>query len=217
MRVVFLEDVYGVAEGGDVKDVKNGFARNYLIPQKLALPATKDALARIGRLTKEAEDTRIKTLADMRELSVALNGSRVDVEMRAGASGRLYGSVTNAIVGERLSQMTDREIDRRTIELSEPIRELGSSEVRIRLHPEVDASITVLVHPLGSDADEFLATWLEEQATGDEGEGEQDGSDEVVDGAEGQPEEPTEEPAATVEPAAEEPDVTEDDDSSKSG
>ena len=149
MRVVFLEDVYGVAEGGDVKDVKNGFARNYLIPQKLALPATKDALSRIGRLTKEAEDTRIKTLADMRELSVALNGSRVDVEMRAGASGRLYGSVTNAIVGERLSQMTDREIDRRTIELSEPIRELGSSEVRIRLHPEVDASITVLVHPLG--------------------------------------------------------------------
>ena len=86
MRVVFLEDVQGVAQGGDVKEVKNGFARNYLIPQSLATPATREALQRTAHLGHEAETKRLKTLADMRELSQELNGAQVNVEMRAGAS-----------------------------------------------------------------------------------------------------------------------------------
>ena len=158
MRVVFLEDVPGVARGGDVKEVKNGFARNYLIPKQLATPATHNALQRIRKLQVQSEETRVKRLADMRELASALSGTRVGVEMRAGSSGRLYGSVTAAIVAERLGEMTEREIDRRIVEMDEPIRELGAYDLSLRLHPQVEARISVLVHPAGMTADEYEAS-----------------------------------------------------------
>ncbi len=161
MRVLFLEDVSGVALGGEIKDVKNGFARNYLIPKKLALPATKDAMQRIVRLSRDAEEKRLKTLADMKALGKELDGARVDVEMRAGSSGRLYGSVTNAVVAAELSKMTDREIDRRTIDIPGSIRDIGLHSATIRLHPEVLATISLLVYASGTDPE---ATLLKLQA-----------------------------------------------------
>ena len=167
MRVVFLEDVAGVAQGGDIKEVKNGFARNYLIPKKFAVPATHNALQRVKQFTEQADRTRLRLLEDMRELSETLNGTRIEVEMRAGASGQLYGSVTNAIIADKLSEMADREIDRRSIEIAEPIRQLGSFEVNVRLHPEVQARIETLVHPTGMTADEWLQS-LEESGESDE-------------------------------------------------
>lgn len=167
MRVVFLEDVAGVAQGGDVKEVKNGFARNYLIPKNYAVPATHNALQRVKQYAEQAEKTRLKLLQDMRDLSETLNGKRVSVEMRAGASGQLYGSVTNAIIADKLGEMSDREIDRRSIEIAAPIRQLGSFDVTVRLHPEVQAHIDVLVHPTGMDPDEWLKS-LEPDAGDDE-------------------------------------------------
>ena len=167
MRVVFLEDVAGVAQGGDVKEVKNGFARNYLIPKNYAVPATHNALQRVKQYAEQAEKTRLKLLQDMRELSETLNGKRVSVEMRAGASGQLYGSVTNAIIADKLGAMSDREIDRHSIEIAAPIRQLGSFDVTVRLHPEVQAHIDVLVHPTGMDPDEWLKS-LEPDAGDDE-------------------------------------------------
>jgi large subunit ribosomal protein L9 len=164
MRVVFLEDVAGVAEGGDVKVVKGGFARNYLIPQNLAVPATHNALQRVERLAKEAEVTRLKRLEDMKALAAELDGVHVNVEMRAGSGGRLYGSVTNMIVADELSKLTEREIDRRTIELEEPIRELGFSDVAVNLHPEVEAKISLLVYAMGEDP-EALRKAAEERET----------------------------------------------------
>ena len=157
MRVVFLEDVAGVALGGEIKEVKNGFARNYLIPKQLALPATPDSLQRVGRLKRLAGATRLKTLADMRALGDMLNGAQVNIAMRAGASGHLYGSVTNAIVVGELSKTAEREIDRRAVDIPEPIREVGAYEVLVRLHPDVDANITLLVHPADTDPAEFLS------------------------------------------------------------
>ena len=151
MKVVFLEDVEGVALGGDVKNVKNGFARNYLLPKQLAVLATPDALQRIDRLKVRAEGERLKTLTDMRELAGLIAGKQVTVAMRAGASGRLYGSVTNAAVAEELSKLTDREIDRRTVVIDEPIRQVGVFEVDVRLHSEVDAKISLIVYPEGAD------------------------------------------------------------------
>ena len=125
MRVVFLEDVPGVAQGGDVKEVKNGFARNYLIPKSLATPATHNALQRVQKLSRHADVTRVKRLEDMRELASEIEGAQIEVEMRAGSTGRLYGSVTSAIIAEQLGEVTEREIDRRTVDLEEPIRDLG--------------------------------------------------------------------------------------------
>ncbi len=171
MRVVFLQDVAGVAQGGDVKEVKNGFARNYLIPKNFAVPATHNELQRVRQYSEQAERTRLRLLQDMRELSETLNGTRIDVEMRAGASGQLYGSVTNAIIADRLSEMSDREIDRRGIEIVEPIRQLGSFGVNVRLHPEVQTQVEVLVYPTGTTADDWLAS-LEEAEEPAEGESE---------------------------------------------
>ena len=189
MRVVFLQDVAGVAQGGDVKEVKNGFARNYLIPKRLAEPATHNALQRVSQYAEQAERARIKLLEDMRELSATLNGARIDVEMRAGASGQLYGSVTNAIIAEKLGDITDREIDRRSIEIENPIRQLGNFDVTVRLHPEVQAQIDVLVHPTGIDPDKWLESLAQEEAEGeavaegDAGSGDVVGAVEMGDGA----------------------------------
>ena len=169
MKVVFLEDVSGVALGGEVKEVKGGFARNYLIPQKLAIPATPDALQRVERLGKQAEEQRIKTLQDMRALGEMLEGSTVNVPMRAGASGRLYGSVTNAIVAEELSKATGRDIARRTVELPDSVREVGIFDARLRLHSEVTATVSVLVHPVGSDPNEVRASLEAGEAETEEG------------------------------------------------
>jgi len=162
MRVVFLQDVEGVALGGEVKEVKGGFARNYLLPKQLAVPATSNALKRVTRLKQDAEATRLKVMADMKALAEELDGTQVNVEMRAGVSGRLYGSVTNAIIATELSKMMDREIDRRTVEVSEAIREVGVFDVGVRLHPEVDATIKVVVYPTGGDPAEVVAKAEEE-------------------------------------------------------
>ena len=176
MRVVFLQDVAGVAQGGDVKEVKNGFARNYLIPKKFAVPATHNELQRVKQYAEHAERARLRLLQDMRELSETLNGTRIDVEMRAGASGQLYGSVTNAIIADKLSEMSDREIDRRGIEIGEPIRQLGSFNVDVRLHPEVQAQIEVLVYPTGTTAEGWLASLEESDEAAEDGEGESEES-----------------------------------------
>jgi large subunit ribosomal protein L9 len=155
MRVVFLEDVPGVAQGGEIKEVKNGFARNYLIPKRLATPATHNAVQRVTRLQGQAQVNRVKRLDDMKELAAEFDGAQISVEMRAGSSGRLYGSVTNAIIAERLAELTEKEIDRRAVELDEPIRDLGEYDLTIRLHPEVEAGISVLVYPTGMTPEEF--------------------------------------------------------------
>ena len=151
MKVVFLEDVPGVAEGGDVKEVKNGFARNYLIPKNLAVPATHNALQRVKSLSLQAEIVRERDHADMGAIAELLEGVQVNVEMRAGSGGRLYGSVTNGIVAEKLSELISQEIDRRTVEIPEPIRELGRFDVNVRLRPEIEAKIQVLVYATGTD------------------------------------------------------------------
>jgi len=174
MKVVFLEDVEGVARGGEVKEVKRGFARNYLIPHRLAMPATRDTLQRIDRLKRQADDQRIKTMSDMKRLADELRAKRVEVPMRAGASGRLYGSVTNGIVADALSKLLGREIDRRNVQIPESIREVGVFQVRVHLYADISALVEVLVHPLETDPEEFLQH-LEERRAQAEAENEEAG------------------------------------------
>ncbi len=181
MRVVFLEDVSGVAQGGDVKEVKNGFARNYLIPKSLAVPATHNALQRVAKLARQAGVTRVRRLSDMKELAEELQGRQVSVEMRAGTSGRLYGSVTDTIVAEALSELTEKDVDRRMIEIPEAIRELGLYDLGVTLHPEVEATIKVLVYPIGSDPEEMLAAIEAKEAAAAEAAEDEDDDDDDSD------------------------------------
>jgi large subunit ribosomal protein L9 len=214
MKVVFLEDVEGVALGGDVKNVKNGFARNYLLPKQLAVLATPDALQRIDRLKVRAEGERLKTLTDMRELAGLIAGKQVTVAMRAGASGRLYGSVTNAAVAEELSKLTDREIDRRTVVIDEPIRQVGVFEVDVRLHSEVDAKISLIVYPEGTDPMAVIEARDAAEAEAAEAEAKPD-SDEGADEEPVQTEAAAETAVAEDEPSEE--DATEDEPSDTDG
>ena len=157
MRVVFIEDVEGVAFGGEVKEVKNGFARNYLIPKNLAAPATHNNLQRIHKLTKNAAVTRAHRLDEMKNLAGTLDGSEITIEMRAGANNRLYGSVTGTMVADALAEKTGIPIERRLVQLDDPIREVGTYEVPLRLYAEINASITVIVYATGNDPFEMVA------------------------------------------------------------
>ena len=207
MRVVFLEDVQGVALGGEVKEVKNGFARNYLIPKKLAVPASHDVLQRVERLKRQAGVTRLKELDDMKALAGELDGVRLDIEMRAGTGGRLYGSVTTAIVAGSISEITGRDIDRRTIAIPDSIRQLGVYEANVHLHPEVDAKVTLVIYAPGMEPDELVQQAEESQqaddgAPGDESDAETTDAP-VAELAEADPDEASDEPADADEATAE--------------
>ena len=162
MRVVFIEDVEGVALGGEVKEVKNGFARNYLIPKNLAAPATHNNLQRIHKLTKNAATSRTYRLDEMKNLAETLDGTEIGIEMRAGSNNRLYGSVTGTMVADALAEETGIEIERRLVQLDDPIRDVGTHEVQLRLYSDVNALIKVTVYATGTDPFEMVAQEDEE-------------------------------------------------------
>ena len=162
MRVVFIEDVEGVALGGEVKEVKNGFARNYLIPKNLAAPATHNNLQRIHKLTKNAATSRTYRLDEMKNLAETLDGTEIGIEMRAGSNNRLYGSVTGTMVADALAEETGIEIERRLVQLDDPIRDVGTYEVLLRLYSDVNALIKVTVYATGTDPFEMVAQEDEE-------------------------------------------------------
>ncbi len=162
MRVVFIEDVEGVALGGEIKEVKNGFARNYLIPKNLAAPATHNNLQRIHKLTKGAAISRTYRLDEMKNLAETLDGTAIGIEMRAGSNNRLYGSVTGTMVADALAEETGIEIERRLVQLDDPIREVGTYEVPLRLYSDVNALIKVTVYATGTDPFEMVAQENEE-------------------------------------------------------
>jgi len=170
MKVVFLEDVGGVAQGGEVKDVKNGFARNYLLPKNLAAPATHNNLQRIEKLRRQADVGRVEKLEDMQSVAEGISGTEVFMEMRAGANDRLYGSVTGTMIADSVSDKTGVSVERRWVQLDNPIRETGVFDVSIRLHSDVSANVKVIVHATGQDP-------LEDQDDINEIEPDQNGSD----------------------------------------
>lgn len=180
MKVIFLEDVAGTADAGEVKDVKNGFARNFLLPKKLAAPATPDQMQRVKAIEKAAQSVRLKFSQEWTSVAEAMNGTAVTIEVRVGPSGRLFGAVTGRHIAEKLTEATGREIDHRQVLLGEAIHEPGEYPVAIRLYREVHADVTVNVVPEGMtpeeaaamaaiDADE-MAAFDAEEAAGDAGE-----------------------------------------------
>lgn len=145
MRVIFLQNVIDVARAGDVKEVRNGYARNYLMPNGLAAQATHNELQRMGKLKKVAEEQTLKESKRWEEVAEALDGKVIVLKMKSGETGQLYGSVTNSVIAKELAILTEREIDRRKIILNEPLRELGEFDVPIHLHTDIDATIKVIV------------------------------------------------------------------------
>ena len=160
MKVLFLQDVRPTARAGDVKEVKNGFARNYLIPQGYAVIATEHELRRAAKLRQQAEDRRLVEAKEWQDVADALKDQKVRIEVRTGPTGRLYGSVTNTMIAAQLAEMTDREIDRKGIQIPAPIRAVGDYRIPARFVEGVSA--TLIVEVVADDASVELNKQMEE-------------------------------------------------------
>lgn len=147
MKVILSKDVQGTGKAGEVKDVADGYARNYLIPRKLAIPATSGALQNVEAKKVSAEKKAAAEEASARALADRLTSAPVVLTAKVGDQGRLYGSITSGDIAEQLSAHLGQQIDKRRIELDEPIRQLGTFEVTIRLHRAVTATVKVDVQP----------------------------------------------------------------------
>ncbi len=150
MKVVFLEEVEGTARTGDVKNVADGFARNYLLPRKLAAPAS-DHYINIAQ-AKAGKESRRQEKADEEARERVLpkvDGQSVEIEVRVGEQGKLFGSVTARDIAEALQAATRVELEHRQVDLTEPIRELGAHEVTVKVTRNVLATVTVNVVPVG--------------------------------------------------------------------
>jgi large subunit ribosomal protein L9 len=157
MNVIFLEDVAGTADAGEIKEVKNGFARNYLLPKHLAAPATPDHLQRVKAIEKAAQANRLKFSQEWATVAETMTGLNVVVEVRVGPSGRLFGAVTGRHIADALTEATGRKIDHHQILLGEAIHEPGDYPVGIRLYREVSAEVVVSVIPEGYTLEEATA------------------------------------------------------------
>ncbi len=145
MKVIFLQDVPSVAQAGDIKEVADGYGRNFLIPKKLALLASPSAVSTIEAQLKTKARNQKQIGAELVELVDQLEGKEVILKVRVGAKDRLYGSITSGDIAAELESTAGLAIDKRKIELAEPIRQLGSYEVAIRLASDILPKIKVTV------------------------------------------------------------------------
>jgi large subunit ribosomal protein L9 len=141
MKVIFLQPVSNVAKAGDVKEVADGYARNFLLPKKLALRATPDA-QKIAAMQIKARE---QLIAEAMQTTSQLDGKVVTMKAKAGAEGKLHGSITTADIAAEIQKLTGLEVDKRKIELAEPIHTVGTYNVSIKLAGEAEAKVTVNV------------------------------------------------------------------------
>jgi large subunit ribosomal protein L9 len=147
MKVILQRTVERLGDPGDVAEVADGYARNYLIPRGLAIRAEKGALRHAGSL-KRAHESRTKAQkGEFEALAARLLLEPIVVHARAGEEGKLFGSVTASDVAEAVSSRAGVTLDRKDVHLDEPIRSIGTHEVRIHLFAEVDPVLTVDVQP----------------------------------------------------------------------
>ncbi|BDZ42024.1 50S ribosomal protein L9 [Paraoerskovia sediminicola] len=142
-KLILTHEVTGLGEPGDVVEVKDGYARNFLIPRNLATPWSKGAESQVSAIRKARKSREIASLDDAKAARDSLQAKPVVVTAKAGESGRLFGAVTTADIAEAVKANGTLSVDKRKIEIGQPIKAVGSYSVSIRLHPEVSANIAV--------------------------------------------------------------------------
>jgi large subunit ribosomal protein L9 len=148
MEVILLEKVENLGNVGDRVAVRPGFARNYLLPRRKALPATAENVAAVETQRAELERLAGDSLAAAKTQSEALNGTVVTITRKAGGEGKLFGSVTAADVAEALSAVVGFPVEKQQVRLAAgPLRELGEFDVQIHLHADVNAAVKVNILP----------------------------------------------------------------------
>jgi large subunit ribosomal protein L9 len=145
MKLILTQEVSGLGTAGDVVDVKDGYARNFLVPRGLATAWTRGGEKQVEAIRKGRVIREVKTLAEAQQIKATLESKPVTLGAKVGKSGRLFGAITPAEVAQAVKAGGGPDVDRRKIELTAPIKSTGTHSVLVRLHPDVQATVSVAV------------------------------------------------------------------------
>ncbi|MET8558383.1 MULTISPECIES: 50S ribosomal protein L9 [unclassified Streptomyces] len=145
MKIILTNEVSGLGGPGEVVDVKDGYARNYLVPRGFAIRWTKGGEKDVAQIRRARKIHEIATIEQANQIKAELEGVKVRLATRSGEAGRLFGSVTPADIASAIKAAGGPNVDKRRIELTTPIKSLGAHEASVRLHPEVAAKVNIEV------------------------------------------------------------------------
>jgi large subunit ribosomal protein L9 len=145
VKVILRQDIPNVGKRGDIRDVTDGYARNYLLPKRLAIVATNGAVSQAAAMRRARDVRDAQDRAAAEEVARRLVSAIITISAKAGTEGRLFGSVTSSDVVEAVSAQAGIDLDRRKLLLHEPIKSLGTHSVAVRLHPDVEFPVTLEV------------------------------------------------------------------------
>lgn len=145
MKIILIQDVKKLGKKGEVIEVNDGYARNYILPQKLGVEANSKNMNDLKLQKMKEEKDAQKLLDEARELADKIAAQPVTVKMKAGEGGKVFGSVSSKEIAEAMKKQSGLEIDKKKIQLPEPIRSFGFHEVGVRLHPQVTGTLKVKV------------------------------------------------------------------------
>ncbi len=145
MKLILTQEVSGLGAPGDVVEVAGGYGRNYLVPRGLAMRWSRGAEKQIELIKRARASREIRSVDDAKAAAQRLAGLRVRMQTRAGSGGRLFGSISTSDIASAVKDAGGPELDRRKIEISNPIKTVGAHQVAVRLHPEVSATLEVEV------------------------------------------------------------------------
>lgn len=147
MKVIFLKDVKGVAKEGDIKDVKEGYAKNFLFKQNLALEATATNLKKHDeKLESKKEEEKLK-VAEAKALAEKLKTIKVTISHKVGETGKLYGAITSSEIVEELEKL-GTPLDKKLLDLKDPIKEVGTHTIKVNIYKDIKSELTVIVNPI---------------------------------------------------------------------
>ncbi len=145
MKVIMLEDVNKIGKKGEIKEVKDGYAHNFLFPKNLAVPATKQNLAHVEKEKEAKKEEERKRKEEAQEIGKQLEDKNFTFQVKAGEQGRLFGSLTTKEIASEIEKQYNLKLDRRKLSIDEPIRSLGTYNVTAKLHPEVSFDFKIIV------------------------------------------------------------------------
>ncbi|QIG45194.1 50S ribosomal protein L9 [Nocardioides anomalus] len=147
MKLILTQEVTGLGAPGDVVEVKDGYGRNYLVPRGVAIRWTRGAEKTVESIKKARSARAVRDHDSAETIKTKLEAEPVQVKVRAGDGGRLFGAVTVTDIADALTEATGQDVDKRTIALGNPIKALGNHEITVRLHDEVSATVALNVVP----------------------------------------------------------------------
>lgn len=166
MKVILTNYHEKLGDVGDTVEVKSGYANNYLIPNGLAVPATKGNINQMQLVKQAAVKLEARNIKEAEELAKKLEGLQVTFIVKTGEEGKLYGSITNKDIAEKISEERKIEIDRKKIDMQEHIKELGEYEIELKLYKEVRSSVKVIIEP-DEESKELIEAYKAEKEKAD--------------------------------------------------